>query len=269
MQEMIRSKADCSAFDLKLSQNFEGKTVRKDLSNRLKEGALVPGYVLEYLLGKSCGSDDTVSIEHGMERVRRFLAKYSVRSDEAQKVLSDVRREGSRTILDRVTVHLNLKKDRFEAELACMGLRGIPIPDEYPWEYERLLGSGIWCAVELRYDYDEDDKSTPPVHVENLKPAQLPHSDLAALKRGRRYFTRQEWMDLLLRSAGLEPDRLSERVKWLVLARMLPLVENNLNICEFGPRSTGKSHLYKEFSPYSILVSGGQSSTAKDYKPLS
>lgn len=247
----------------KLRQNFDGKIVRKDLTKKIKEGANVPVYVLEFLLGQYCSSDDDEVVEEGIKRVKHILAYNFVRPDEAQKILSVLRQRGSYTVIDKVTVKLNMKKDNYEAEFSNLGLKAIPLGEEYPTKYDRLLCGGIWCIVQLNYEYiEEDKKNGTPIQVCKLTPIQMPHVDIEELKKLRGNFTKEEWMDVMLRSIGMEPDELSVREKWLVLTRMIPLVENNFNLCELGPRSTGKSHLYKEISPNSILVSGGQTTVA-------
>lgn len=258
----------------KLRQNFDGKIVRKDLTKKIKEGANVPVYVLEFLLGQYCSSDDEEIIQSGVETVKRILSENYVRPDESEKVLSKLRQTGSMTIIDRVTVHLNLKYDEYEAEFSNLGLSGVPISEEYTTRYDRLLCGGIWCIIQLEYnnnDYASDiilegnkknKKNAPLISIHKLTPIQMPHVDLDDLKEGRKAFTKDEWLDVMLRSTGMEPDELTYREKWLLLTRMLPLVENNFNFCELGPRSTGKSHLYKEISPNSILVSGGQTTVA-------
>ena len=247
----------------KLRQHFDGKIVRKDLTKKIKEGANVPVYVLEFLLGQYCSSDDDEVIEQGVENVKRILADNFVRPDEAQKILSVLRSRGSHTVIDKITVQLNIKKNVYEAEFSNLGLKSIPIADEYPEKFDRLLCGGIWCIVQLDYEYiEEDQKNGNPIKIRKLTPIQMPHVDINELKEGRKAFTKEEWIDVLLRSIGMEPDTLNEREKWLLLIRMIPLVENNFNLCELGPRSTGKSHLYKEISPNSILVSGGQTTVA-------
>lgn len=168
-----------------------------------------------------------------------------------------------------ITVELNIRDDRFYATFSNLGLRGIPIADEYPEKHDRLLCGGIWCIVQLEYEYIEEEKNDCPIHIRKLTPIQMPHVDLDELKRGRKNFTKDEWIDVLLRSIGMELDTLSYREKWLLITRMLPLVENNFNLCELGPRSTGKSHLYKEISPNSILVSGGQTTVANLFYNMS
>ena len=218
---------------------------------------------MEFLLGQYCSSDDPEVIEEGVGSVKCILADNFVRPDEAQKILSMLRQRGSHTVIDKITVMLNIKEDRYEAEFSNLGLKNIPIHEDYPTKYDRLLCGGIWCIVQLEYEYvEEDKKNGNPIRIYKLTPIQMPHVDMEDLKAGRKAFTKEEWIDVLLRSIGMEPDELKERVKWLLLARMLPLVENNFNLCELGPRSTGKSHLYKEISPNSILVSGGQTTVA-------
>lgn len=247
----------------KLRQYFDGRIVRKDLTKHIKEGANVPVYVLEFLLGQYCSSDDEEIIEEGVNNVKRILADNFVRPDEAQKVLSILRERGSYTVIDKITVHLNIKEDRYEAEFSNLGVKNIPIHPDYASKYDRLLCGGIWCILQLDYEFiEEDKKNTTPIRIRKLTPIQMPHIDMDELKNGRKAFTKEEWIDVLLRSTGMEPDKFSERVKWLLLARMIPLVENNFNLCELGPRSTGKSHIYKEISPNSILVSGGQTTVA-------
>lgn len=254
--------SDMSEINKKLRACFDGKIVRKDLTKSIKEGANVPVYVLEFLLGQYCSSDDPSIIEEGVNNVKRILADNYVRPDEAQKILSVLRQRGSYTVIDKITVNLNIKKDTYEAEFSNLGIKAIPISEEYPSKYDRLLCGGIWCIVQLDYEYIEEDKGASPIHIRKLTPIQMPHVDIDELKQGRKAFTKEEWMDVMLRSIGMEPDTLSYREKWLLLARMLPLVENNFNLCELGPRSTGKSHIFKEISPNSILVSGGQTTVA-------
>lgn len=247
----------------KLRQTFDGKIVRKDLTKKIKEGANVPVYVLEFLLGQYCCSDEDEIIEKGVQNVKRILADNFVRPDEAQKILAKLRSNGSHTVIDMITVNLDIRKNRFFAAFSNLGLGDVPIDDEYPEQYDRLLCGGIWCIVQLEYEYNEEDKKNGyPIQIRKLTPIQMPHVDIDELKAGRQAFTKEEWMDVLLRSIGMEPDALNTREKWLLITRMIPLVENNFNLCELGPRSTGKSHLYKEISPNSILVSGGQTTVA-------
>ena len=246
----------------KLYKYFSGKIVRKDLTKKIKEGANVPVYVLEYLLGMYCSSTNDEDIEEGLKTVKKILAENYVRPDEAEKIKSKLRENASYTVIDKVTVKLNLRENRYEAEFSNLALKRIPISDAYPSKYERLLGGGIWSIVQLEYFYDEGDKNRNPVTIRKLTPVQMPEIDFEEFKQMRVNFTDEEWIDIILRSTGMEPDKFNERVKWLHLARLIPLVENNYNFCELGPRGTGKSHVYKEISPNSILVSGGQTSVA-------
>ena len=253
----------------KLRTYFDGKIVRKDLTKSIKEGANVPVYVLEFLLGQYCSSDDPSIIEDGVANVKRILADNYVRPDEAQKILSLLRQRGSHTVIDKITVNLNIRKDTYEAEFSNLGIKAIPISEEYPSKYDRLLCGGIWCIVQLEYEYIEEDKNASPIHIRKLTPIQMPHVDMDEVKNGRKAFTKEEWMDILLRSTGMEPDKLSDRAKWLLIARMIPLVENNFNMCELGPRSTGKSYIYEQISPNSILVAGGQTTVANLFYNMS
>lgn len=246
----------------KLRQVFDGRIVRKDLTKKIKEGANVPVYVLEFLLGQYCSSDDPEVIEAGVNNVKHILAENYVRPDEAQKILSVLRQRGSYTVIDKITVNLNIKTDSYEAEFSNLGIKNIPISEEYPTKYDRLLCGGIWCIVQLEYEYVEEDKHRSPILIHKLTPIQMPHVDINELKQGRKAFTEEEWIKVLLRSIGMEPDKFNDRERWLLLTRLLPLIENNFNLCELGPRSTGKSHIYKEISPNSILVSGGQTTVA-------
>lgn len=247
----------------KLRANFDGKIVRKDLTKKIKEGANVPVYVLEFLLGQYCSSDDEEVIEKGVQNVKRILADNFVRPDEAQKILSKLRSHGSHTVIDMITARLDMKRDTYVAEFSNLGVSNIPLADEYPEKYDRLLCGGIWCIVQLDYEFVEEERNNgTPIQIRKLTPIQMPHIEMEELKNGRKAFSKVEWLDLLLRSIGMEPDTLSAREKWLLLTRMIPLVENNFNLCELGPRSTGKSHLYKEISPNSILISGGQTTVA-------
>lgn len=288
MDDVLEINNNRESIKKKLRSNFDGKIVRKDLTKKIKEGANVPVYVLEFLLGQYCSSDDEDVIEHGIENVKRILSDNYVRPDEAQKVLSKLRQKGSHTIIDMVTVNLNLRYDEYEASFSNLGQDGIPISAEYPEKYDRLLCGGIWCIVQLEYDYGEESvpdiiisngehvnskrkhqNTMSPISIRKLTPIQLPRVDMDDLKAGRSQFTKEEWMDVLMRSIGMEPDELNNREKWLLLTRMLPLVENNFNLCELGPRSTGKSYLYKEVSPNSILVSGGQTTVANLFYNMS
>ena len=282
MCEFENTETSLSRHDIikqKLREHFDGKIVRKDLTKKMKEGANVPVYVLEFLLGQYCSSDDDEIVAQGVENVKRILADNYVRPDESEKVLSKLRQRGAMTIIDQVTVELNLRYDYYEARFSNLGLGGVPISEEYPEKYDRLLCGGIWCIIQLEYNNDSLEEEAQIgfngkpksksknggnslISIRKLTPIQMPHVDIEDLKQGRKAFTKDEWIDVLLRSIGMEPEELTYREKWLLLLRMIPLVENNFNLCELGPRSTGKSHLYKEISPNSILVSGGQTTVA-------
>lgn len=247
--------------DKLLNERFAGKVVRKDLTKLIKEGANVPVYVLEYLLGMYCASDDTETIRAGLETVKKVLSENYVRPDEAEKVKSKIREIGSFKVIDKVTVRLNEGRDSYEALLSNLGIKNAEVPDDYVRKYEKLLVGGIWSIITIRYEFEENQKASP-FRVAELKPIQMPGLDMEELFQGRKGFTDEQWIDLLLRSTGMEPTCFKERAKLHLLARMIPLVENNYNLCELGPRGTGKSHIYKEISPNSILISGGQTTVA-------
>ncbi len=251
-----------------LNSNFAGKVVRKDLTKKIKEGANVPVYVLEYLLGQYCASSDDVIIDEGMQTVKKILAENYVRSDEAEKTKSVIREKGGLKVIDKVTVVLNEKKDVYEGVFSNLGIKKVIVKSEIVKKYQKLLAGGIWSIVNLKYFYEEG-QSVSPFILDEIKPIQLANMDLNALFEGRRSFSAEQWIDVLLRSTGLEPSVFEERVKWHLLARMIPFVENNYNVCELGPRATGKSHLYKEISPNSILISGGQTTVANLFYNLS
>ena len=247
---------------LKLNSSFAGKVVRKDLTQKLKQGANVPTYVLEYLLGMYCATDDEDGINEGVQRVKNILADNFVRPDEAEKIKSKIREMSRYTVIDKLTVKLNEKKDIYTAEFSNLGLNNVEISAKYVKDFEKLLGGGIWCIVKLQYFYDETVKDASPFLIDQVTPIQMPNMDMDEFIEGRKQFNKEEWIDVLIRSIGMEPTQLTYEVKWHMLLRMVPLCENNYNMCELGPRGTGKSHLYKEISPNSILVSGGQTTVA-------
>ena len=265
--EALETTADASLDDL-LNTHFAGKVVRKDLTKLIKEGANVPVYVLEYLLGMYCASNDEATIQNGLQMVKRVLAENYVRADEAEKVKSKVRESGTYKVIDKITVKLNEKRDLYEALLSNLGVKNAEISDTYVRQFEKLLVGGIWCIVTLKYHFEEDQRGSP-FTVTELKPIQMPNMDMQALFEARKAFTDAQWIDALIRSTGMEPTCFKEREKWHLLARMVPLVENNYNFCELGPRGTGKSHIYKEISPNSILVSGGQTTVANLFYNMS
>ena len=261
----MTSTSDTAATDPNLDDllnaHFAGRVVRKDLTKLVKEGANVPVYVLEYLLGNYCASNDPVVIEDGLATVKRVLAENYVRPDEAEKVKSTIRERGSLKVIDKVTVKLNEKRDVYEAILSNLGTKGVEIGPGTVRKYEKLLAGGIWSIITMQYFYEEGQKGSPFI-IDVLNPIQMPNMDMDELFAGRRQFTEAQWIDVLLRSCGYEPTHFDERTKWHLLCRLVPLVENNYNVCELGPRGTGKSHVYKEISPNSILVSGGQTTVA-------
>ena len=267
MSEENTSKV--TVIEEKLRNHFAGKIVRKDLTKRIKEGANVPVYVLEYLLGMYCSTFEEKDIEEGVQNVKNILAENYVRPDESQKIVSKLRELGSYTVIDKVSVKLNFKTDVYEAEFSNLGIKNVPISEEYPKEYERLLCGGIWCIIRLEYFYNESDKSHCPFIINKLTPIQMPGLNIEELKAARKNFTKEEWIDVTLRSVGMEPTQFTDRVKWLHLARLVPLAENNVNLCELGPRGTGKSHVYKEISPNSILISGGHTTVANLFYNMS
>lgn len=270
MEEYMETGNSRDEIKRKLRDNFDGYIVRKDLTKSIREGANVPVYVLEYLLGQYCNSDDQEIIDEGIENVKRILRDNYVRPDEAQKILSLLREHGSYTIIDKITVVLNTKEDRYEAAFSNLGIKNIPIHPDYVKDYDRLLCGGIWCILRLEYEFiEEDKKNSQPIRVRSLKPIQMPHIDMDDLKSGRKAFTKEEWIHVILRTIGMEPEKFTQREKWLLLARMVPLVENNYNLCELGPRSTGKSYVYEQISPNSILVAGGQTTVANLFYNMS
>ncbi|MDP2828198.1 MAG: protease Lon-related BREX system protein BrxL [Sulfuricellaceae bacterium] len=268
MSETLAPDNTEKSLDMLLNEHFSGKVVRKDLTKLIKEGANVPVYVLEYLLGMYCASNDEATIQSGLINVKRILAENYVRPDEAEKVKSKIRESGSYKVIDKVTVKLNEKRDVYEALLSNLGVKNAEISDTFVRQFEKLLVGGIWCIVTVQYRFEENQKGSP-FTVTDLKPIQMPNMDMAGLFEARRAFTNEEWIDALIRSTGMEPSCLKERVKWHLLARMIPLVENNYNFCELGPRGTGKSHIYKEISPNSILISGGQTTVANLFYNMS
>ena len=247
--------------DIKLNQHYGGKVVRKDLTKSIKEGANVPSYVLEYLLGMYCATDDAEDIEQGVSMVKHVLADNFVRPDEAEKIKSKIRERGRYKIIDKVSAKLNEHTDCYEGIIFNININKVYIDDAYVKKYEKLLCGGIWCIIDMEYLYDENAKGSP-FTISSLKPIQMPATDLEEYIEGRKHFTLDEWIEVICRSVGMEPSNLDENTRWHLVARMIPFVENNYNICELGPRGTGKSYVYDELSPYSILISGGQTTVA-------
>lgn len=255
--------------DKKVFDIFSGRVVPKGATKKIKNSANVPTYVLEYLLGTYCTSDDEAEIEQGIEQVKRILADNYVRPDEAEKIKARIKEDGNHTVIDKVSVHLNERTDQFEADFLFLGIHGLYVHPKYVKEFEKLLSGGIWCIVDLSYLFSEDEKKQTPFIINDLTPIQMPNLDKNEIIEARKQFTKDEWIDLILRSCGMEPTQFDYRVKWHLLARLVPLAENNVNLCELGPRGTGKSHIYKELSPNSILISGGQTTVANLFYNMS
>ncbi len=264
--------ADAHADDLdqKVNAAFAGKVVRKDLVRKVKVGANVPVYVLEYLLGTYCATDDPAMIEVGLRVVNDTLAEHYVRPDEAAKAQSRVRERGEYTFIDKVKVRLLASEDKYWAELANFGERYVHIPDQLVAKYERLLQGGIWAQLRVRYEYDEAAVGRrSPFYIIDFKPIQLAAFDLQEYRDTRTQFSTDEWLNLLVRSIGMEPSFFDRRLKLHFLSRLIPMIERNYNFIELGPRGTGKSFVYREVSPYSILISGGGATVATLFYNLS
>ncbi len=243
--------------DRKAASVFAGKVVRKDLVRKVKVGANVPVFVLEYLLGKYCATDDPVAIDAGLRVVNNTLSSNFVRPDEANKAQSMVKDKGKHTLIDKVQVRYVSDDDKHWAELKNFGHKYVHVPEHYLRDYDRLLMGGIWAQVDIRHQYDEEQKGKrSPFWIESLKPIQLATFDLDEYRACRRQFTTDEWIDLLLRTIGLEPSHFDRRQKLHFLVRLIPLCEHNYNLVELGPRGTGKSYGYQELSPYTILLTG-------------
>jgi ATP-dependent Lon protease len=248
--------------DQKINQHFGGKVVRKDLTKLVKGNAIVPTYVLEYLLGQYCATDDEDTIEQGIQTVKNVIANHFVHRDQAQIIKSTIREKGSHRVIDKISVRLNDKDDQYEADFANLGLKKVPVADQVARVYPKLLTEGVWCILTMGY-LRSDEKGVTPWVVENIKPIQISNADLDEYKTGRKQFTKEEWIDLLMQTMGLNPDEFSFRSKLLQLTRLVPFVENNFNMIELGPKGTGKSHVFSELSPHGILLSGGEVTKAK------
>lgn len=249
------------SLDTKLHQVFPGKVVRKDLLHQIRGGENVPSYVLEYLLGKYCASDDPVEVQLGITAVKQTLRENYFRHDESNKAQSLVEQRGRHRFIDRVEVRFLASEARYWAAMDNFNYTRIHVPDEFYRRYDRLLEGGVWAQVEVEFRAPEDKKDSP-FHITDLKPIQLARFDEQEFMDGRAQFTRDEWRDTLLRTLGLEPERMDARLKMLTLVRLIPFVEKNYNFIELGPRGTGKSYAFSEMSPYCILLSGGKASTA-------
>jgi ATP-dependent Lon protease len=245
------------SLDLKATEVFAGKVVRKDLVRKIKVGANIPVFVLEYLLGKYCATDDPAAIDAGLRVVNNTIADNFVRSEEANKAQALVKEKGRHTFIDKVKVRYLAEDDKYWAEGVNFGYKNIHVPDRYVREFDRLLMGGVWAQMEIRHEYDEEARGTrSPFWIETLTPIQLANFNLEDYRQGRARFTSDEWVDLLIRSIGLEPSQFNRRLKLLILVRLIPLCEANFNLVELGPRGTGKSYGYQELSPYAILMTG-------------
>ena len=248
--------------DQKINKHFAGKVVRKDLTNLIKGNASIPTYVLEYLLGQYAATDDDETIKEGVETVKNIITQHFVHRDEAQMIKSTIREKGSHRIIDKVAVKLNDKKDLYEAYFGNLGLNKVPIRDNFIKQHPKLLSGGVWSIITLGYQ-PSDEKDELPWTIEKLKPIQISGIDIDEYKELRKEFTKEEWIDVLMQSIGLNPEEFSDRSKMLQLTRLVPFAEKNYNLIELGPKGTGKSHLYSELSPHGILISGGEVSKAK------
>jgi len=248
--------------DIKINQQFAGKVVRKDLTKLVKGNAIVPTYVLEYLLGQYCATDDEATIAQGVETVKSVITKHFVHRDEAQLIKATIRDSKSHRIIDKVSVRLNDKRDLYETSFANLGLNKVVINENIVKQNQKLLSGGVWCLVTMGYQPSDERDSTPWI-IESLKPIQISNVDLDEYKETRKNFTRDEWIDLLMQSIGLNPEEFTFRSKLIQLARLIPFCENNYNLIELGPKGTGKSHIYSEMSPHGMLISGGEVSKAK------
>lgn len=246
----------------KINEHFAGKVVRKDLTMLLKGNAVVPSYVLEYLLGQYCASDDEETIQSGLETVREILSRHYVHRDEAELIKLRIREKGKYKLIDKVEASLNEKQDCYEASFSNLGIRQVSIDDETVKKHPKLLTGGVWSITDVSY-YHTDNRNETPWFIDKLKPIQISHVDIDAFKALRKEFTTEEWLDLLMQSLGLNPEHFNRRTKLLQLTRLIPFCENNYNIIELGPKGTGKSHVFSEFSPHGILISGGDVTQAK------
>lgn len=251
-----------SQLDDKINQHFAGLVVRKDLVKTVKGNAIVPTYVLEYLLGQYCATNDEATIDTGIETVREILRKHYVHRNEAGLVRSTIKEKGRHKVIDRISVALNDKSDAYEAEFANLGIKKVIIDSATVKAHPKLLVGGVWCIAELEYLFTEDKNATPWV-LSSIKPIQLSHFDFDGYVEARKHFTTEEWIDLLIQSVGFNPQMFGKRNKLSQLVRLIPFCERNYNLIELGPKGTGKSHIYSEFSPHGILISGGEVTVPK------
>jgi ATP-dependent Lon protease len=248
--------------DRKILDGFPGLVVRKDLTKGLKQNAVVPTYVLEYLLGQHCATDDPSAMKAGLESVQRILAKHYVHRNQAALVRSTIKERGRHKVIDKLTVDLNDKGGYYEAEFNNLGIKKVPVADDFVRRYPKLLVGGIWCIVDVIYEVPVDPKASPWT-IETLKPIQVAKVDFDEFVEARRKFSTEEWIDLLMQSIGFNPEMFTRRGKLLSLIRLIPYCERNYNLIELGPKGTGKSHIYAEFSPHGTLISGAEITQAK------
>jgi ATP-dependent Lon protease len=251
-----------SELDDKINQYFAGLVVRKDLVKAVKGNAIVPSYVLEYLLGQYCATDDEATIQTGIDRVKDILRQHYVHRNEAGLVRSTVKEKGRHKVIDRISVELNDKSDAYEAEFANLGIKKVVIDSATVKAHPKLLVGGVWCIADLEYLFTEDKNATPWI-LSSIKPIQLSHFDFDGYLAARKHFSTEEWIDLLIQSVGFNPQMFGKRNKMSQLVRLIPFCERNYNLIELGPKGTGKSHIYSEFSPHGILISGGEVSVPK------
>ena len=260
--ELVAEPRELSALDKKILLNFPGLVVRKDLTNGLKQNAVVPTYVLEYLLGQHCATDDVEVIKSGLESVQRILAKHYVHRNQAELVKSTIKEKGRHKVIDKLTVELNEKGGFYEAEFTNLGIKKVPINDDFVRRFPKLLVGGIWCITDVTYAVAEDPKASP-WHIDTLKPIQVAKVDYEEFLKARAQFNTEEWMDTLMQSMGFNPEMFGRRAKLLTLVRLIPYCERNYNLLELGPKGTGKSHIYAEFSPHGMLISGSEVTAPK------
>lgn len=251
-----------NTLDKKINELFAGMVVRKDLVKAVKGNAIVPSYVLEYLLGQYCATSDEASINSGIETVKEILGKHYVHRNEAGLVRSIIKEKGRHKVIDKISVSLNDKKDVYEASFSNLGIDDVLVGSDVIKRHPKLLVGGVWCICELEYSFSEEDKSVPWI-MSSIKPIQLSQFDFDSYVDTRRKFSTDEWIDLLLQSIGFNPEMFGKRSKLLQLVRLIPFCERNYNLIELGPKGTGKSHVYSEFSPHGILISGGEITLAK------
>jgi ATP-dependent Lon protease len=248
--------------DQKINTHFPGLVVRKDLVKTVKGNAIVPSYVLEYLLGQYCATSDEPTIKTGIETVKEILAKHYVHRNEASLVRSNIKERGRYKVIDKITVDLNEKTDAYEASFENLGIKKVLVDSGTIKKHPKLLVGGVWCICDLEYSFNEDVNSVPWI-LSSLKPIQLSHFDYEGYLAARKQFTTEEWINVLLQSIGLNPEVFGRRSKLIQLVRLVPFCERNYNLLELGPKGTGKSHIYSEFSPHATLVSGGEATLAK------